>query len=103
MLATNVRARCNVALLWSPHISSVESFVETFTVNSTTIEGFINKLHVVNLGHVQSLKSEILEGTRSVYRVCFKLGQTDSDVYELDDFETKQLLSFRFSSGFSNN
>jgi len=79
--ATNVRARCNVALLCSPHISSVESFVETFIVNSTTIEGFINKLHVVNLGLVQSLKSETLEGTGSVYQVCFKLGQTDSDVY----------------------
>jgi len=55
MVATNVRARCNMALLWSPHISSVESFVETFTVNSTTIEGFIKKLHVVNVGHVESL------------------------------------------------
>jgi len=70
-----------MARLWSPHISCVESFVEAFTVNSTTIEGFINKLHVVNIGHVESLKSEALEGTGSVYQVSFKLGQTDSDVY----------------------
>jgi hypothetical protein len=81
MLATNVRARYNWFLLWSPHISSAESFVETFSVNFTTIEGFINKLHVVNVGHVESLKSETLEGTGLVCQVCFELGQTDSDVY----------------------
>jgi len=32
--------------LCSLHISYVESFVEAFTVNSTTIQGFINKLYV---------------------------------------------------------
>jgi hypothetical protein len=35
----------------------------------------------LNVGHVESLKSEALEGTGSVYQVSFKLGQTDSDVY----------------------
>jgi hypothetical protein len=92
-------------------VSSVESFVEACNVNYTTIEGFINplnaelnpirhllallgahhfvyvsrvrvnKLQVVNVGHVESLKSESLEGTGSVYQVCFKLGQTDKEVY----------------------
>jgi hypothetical protein len=81
ILATNARARYDTTRLWSPHISCVESFVEAFTVNSITIEGFIDKLHVVNVGHVESLKSETFEGTGSVNQVCFKLGQSDADVY----------------------
>jgi hypothetical protein len=81
MLSTNARAKYDMVRLWSPHISCVESFLEAFTVNFTILEGFINKLHVVNVGHVGSLESETLEGTGPMYQVCFKLGQSDSDIY----------------------